>query len=47
MFHQVWRAIEPPLPLCETIGNWNSIARDLAENPRRRRNQVEKYFEWE
>jgi hypothetical protein len=43
----VQRAIEPTLSLNETLASWNMIAQALAENPRVRTNQPEKYFEWE
>jgi hypothetical protein len=46
MFHQVQRAIEPAFSLGETLGQWNDIAQALAENPRQRMNQTERYFEW-
>lgn len=38
--HQVQGAIEPSLPLQETIFSWNQIARSLAEAPRNRLPQL-------
>lgn len=43
-FKQVVRAIEPHLPLADMIGGWNGIAHDLAEPPRERVPQIERYF---
>jgi len=45
MFHQVQRAIEPTSTLSGTLGHWKEIAQSLAENPRKRTNQTERYFE--
>ena len=39
MFNQVKRAIEPDLPLRFALDAWGDISRDLAERPRKRRNQ--------
>jgi len=39
MFNQVKRAIEPDLLLRFALDAWGDISRDLAERPRKRRNQ--------
>ena len=44
VLNQVRRAIEPAFSLARTIGEWNDIAKDLAEPPRRRRPQRASHF---
>lgn len=44
MLHQIQRAIEPTLPLCEVLDSWNDIAQSLAESPRNRKPQLLDYF---
>jgi len=44
MLHQINRAVEPTFPLREVVANWNTVAFDLAENPRRRMNQTHVMF---
>jgi hypothetical protein len=41
MHNELKRAIDINMPLVQTIENWQRIARDLAEPPRRRRSQLE------
>ena len=38
------RAIEPAIPLAATLAEWQAISEELAENPRKRRPQLTKYF---
>ena len=38
------RAIEPHLPLQQAIDDWNRMSADLADPPRQRVPQVERYF---
>jgi hypothetical protein len=41
--HQIQQAIEPRLPLQQTLFSWNQIARALAENSRTRSLQLAKW----
>lgn len=43
MFHQVARAILPGFSLGQTLLHWNEIADDLAEPPRQRQLQIQKW----
>jgi hypothetical protein len=45
MFHQLCRAIEPPLPLREVVDDWSGIARALTEGPRQRKTQLNAMFQ--
>lgn len=45
VLNQITRTIEPPLPLAQTISEWNEISKSLAEPPRRRLSQLSSYFE--
>jgi hypothetical protein len=40
MLNQIKRAIEPIISLVEVIGQWQNIARQLAEPPRKRKVQL-------
>ncbi len=40
MLNQIKRAIEPVIPLLSVITQWRSIARELAEAPRKRKGQM-------
>jgi len=44
-FHQLTQAILPALSLRHMINNWQNIATSLAEPPRERKLQEEKFFE--
>jgi hypothetical protein len=43
MLHQVQNAINPDISLIKTIGNWQEICKELAENNRQRLPQMVGY----
>jgi hypothetical protein len=45
MLHQVTRAIMPDFSLRDTLRNWDEISCELAESPRKRMRQSEKWAE--
>jgi hypothetical protein len=42
-FHQLTQAIEPALSLSAMLKNWTAIVRGLAESPRQRQSQEERF----
>ena len=44
-FRQLSRVIQPALSLRQMIDNWPDIVRDLADPPRKRKSQEEKFFD--
>ena len=42
--NQVTRAIEPALPIAQMIDHWHAISAGMAEPPRKRTSQVDRYF---
>lgn len=45
-YNQVKRAIEPHVSLQDMISDWNDIAKALAEPSRKRKSQLQQYFEY-
>jgi len=43
--NQITRSIEPTISLTDMLTNWNKISESLAESPRKRKSQLEAYFE--
>ena len=44
MLNQLKLAVEPHLPLARVIGEWSQVSRSLAEPPRRRIPQIDRFF---
>ena len=42
--NQVSRAIEPAIALADVMAQWTDISKALAESPRKRKSQIERYF---
>jgi hypothetical protein len=42
-FHQITAAIQPALALSDMLANWDQIAKGLAEAPRKRKSQEQKF----
>ncbi|MCY4304690.1 MAG: hypothetical protein OXC62_07950, partial [Aestuariivita sp.] len=43
LFHQVCRAIDPPIRMTDVLHDWSAIVAGLAEPNRKRRPQIERY----
>lgn len=45
MLHQIQKAIEPDIPIDKVFHSWNQIAYWMAESNRKRRPQMEAYYQ--
>ena len=43
MLHQIQQAVEPKISINNVISQWDSIRKNLAENPRKRKLQIEDF----